>query len=70
MKAIRAVLSVLADLVLGDDWRITVGIVVTLAVTALLAHHGVPVWWLPPLAVLALLAGTVAAARRRPAADG
>lgn len=65
MKAVRAVLSVLADLVLGDDWRISVGIVLTLVVTALLAHHGVPAWWLPPLAVLALLAGTVLAARRR-----
>jgi len=65
VKALRAVLAVLADLVIGDDWRITAGIVLTLAATGLLAHQGVPVWWLPPLAVLALLTGTVLAARRR-----
>lgn len=69
MKAVRAVLAVLADLVIGDDWRVTVGIVVTLAVTAVLAHNDVPAWWLPPLAVLALLAGTVLAARRRVTTD-
>ncbi len=70
MKALRAVIAVLLDLVIGDDWRITAGIVVTLAVTALLAHQGVPVWWLPPLAVLALLTGTVLAARRKATASG
>lgn len=65
MNAIRAVGTVLADLLIGDDWRITLGIVLTLAATAGLAHVGVPVWWLPPLAVLALLVGTVYGARRR-----
>jgi len=65
VRAIRAVIAVLLDLIIGDDWRITAGIVLTLAVTALLAHQGVPVWWLPPLAVLALLTGTVLSARRR-----
>lgn len=69
MKAGRAVVAVLADLVIGDDWRITLGIVLTLAATGFLAHHGVSVWWLPPLAVLVLLAGTVYAARRRSAVD-
>ena len=55
----------LIDLFIGDDWRITSGIVLTLAVTGLLAHQGRPVWRLPPLAVLALLTGTVLAAWRR-----
>ncbi len=70
MKHLRGVIAVLIDLVIGDDWRITAGIVLTLAVTALLAHQGVPVWWLPPLAVLALLTGTVLAARRRATEGG
>lgn len=65
MKAVRAVVAVLLDLVIGDDWRITAGIVLTLAVTAVLAHQGIPVWWLPPLAVITLLTGTVLAARKR-----
>jgi len=70
VKHLRGVIAVLIDLVIGDDWRITAGIVLTLAVTALLAHQGVPVWWLPPLAVLALLTGTVLAARRRATEGG
>jgi len=65
VKALRAVLAVLCDLVIGDDWRITAGIIAVLGLTAVLAHHGLPAWWLPPLAVVALLAGTVWAARRR-----
>lgn len=69
MRAVRAVVAVLIDLVFGDDWRITAGIVATLAVTALLAHQGLVVWWLPPLAVIALLTGTVLAARRRAGAS-
>jgi hypothetical protein len=67
VKALRAVLEVLSDLVFGDDWRVTAGIIAILGLTALLAHHGVPAWWLPPVAVLALLAGTVWTARRRAA---
>jgi hypothetical protein len=65
VKALRAMLEVLSDLIIGDDWRITAGIIAVLGVTALLAHHGMPAWWLPPVGVLALLTGTVWAARRR-----
>ncbi|HEX3828770.1 MAG TPA: hypothetical protein VHV82_16015 [Sporichthyaceae bacterium] len=65
MRALRAVLEVLRDLLIGDDWRITVGIVAVLGLSSLLAHHGLPAWWLPPVAVVALLGGTVRAARPR-----
>ncbi len=44
------------DFVVGDDWRVAVGVVVALAGTAGLARAGVPAWWLLPLAALALLA--------------
>lgn len=70
MKALRAVFAVLLDLVVGDDWRLTAGIVLTLVVTGLLAHQGLPVWWLPPLAVIALLTATVLSARRRATTGG
>jgi hypothetical protein len=48
------------DFVVGEDWRIAAGVIVALAVTALLVHLGVPAWWMLPVAVLALLAGSLA----------
>jgi hypothetical protein len=44
-----------ADFLIGDDWTIALGVVVTVAVTALLVSAGVPAWWLPPTAVVVLL---------------
>jgi hypothetical protein len=43
-------LRFLWDFVVGDDWLVAAGVVAALAVTALL-----DVWWLMPLAVVALL---------------
>jgi hypothetical protein len=43
------------DFVVGDDWFVAVGIVVALALTALIATTSVPAWWLMPLAVAAVL---------------
>jgi hypothetical protein len=45
------------DFVVGDDWRIAVGVVITLGLTKILSQAGVPTWWFIPLAV-ALLAAT------------
>jgi hypothetical protein len=45
----------LYNFVIGDDWRVAVGIVVAGGATALIASEGVPAWWLPPLAVVVLL---------------
>jgi hypothetical protein len=42
--------------VVGDDWLVALGVVLTLALTALLATTAVAAWWLMPVAVLALLA--------------
>jgi hypothetical protein len=50
----RATLAVW-DFVVGDDWRTAAGVVLIFAATALLAAAGLPAWWLPPIAVLALL---------------
>jgi hypothetical protein len=52
------------DFVVGDDWRIAAGLVVTLAVTALLAHRHISVWWLPPAAITLLLGLSLRRARR------
>jgi hypothetical protein len=43
------------DFVVGDDWRIAVGVVASLGLSAALVSTGVPAWWLLPLAVALLL---------------
>jgi hypothetical protein len=43
------------DFVVGDDWRVAVGVVIALGVTAAVAATGTPAWWLLPLAVALLL---------------
>jgi phosphate/sulfate permease len=54
-RALRAFLSFWYDFIVGDDATIAVGVVVALAVTAILARSHVPAWWLLPVAVLVLL---------------
>ncbi len=43
------------DFVVGDDWSVAAGVVTALAITALLAHRGVTVWWLMPVAITLVL---------------
>jgi len=43
------------NFLVGDDWRVAVGILVAFGLTALLAATSVPAWWLLPLAVAFVL---------------
>jgi len=44
------------EFIVGDDWRIAMGVVAALGITALLARTTVlPVWWIVIVVVLALL---------------
>ncbi len=44
------------DFVVGDDWRVAVGVVVALALTyALSTATSIPGWWVLPVAVVILL---------------
>ena len=52
------------DFVVGDDWRIAVGLVAALGLTAILVSLSIAAWWLLPLAVIALLAESVLRAAR------
>jgi hypothetical protein len=52
------------DFVVGDDWRTAAGVVLVLALTAVIASTGLPAWWLSPVATLAILHRSL---RRRPA---
>jgi hypothetical protein len=47
------------DFIVGDDWRVASGLALALGLTSLLTHSDVNAWWLLPLAVGALLAGSV-----------
>ena len=42
--------------VVGDDWRIAVGVIIGLALTAFLAHGPhLQAWWLLPILVVTML---------------
>jgi hypothetical protein len=43
------------NFIVGDDWRVAVGIAIGLGLTALVATTSVPAWWLLPAAVATVL---------------
>jgi hypothetical protein len=55
MRRIRAFGRFWWDFVVGDDWRAALGVVVAIALTAVLVGAGVDAWWLMPIAVGAIL---------------
>ncbi len=55
MRRVRAFAQFLWDFVVGDDWRIAVGVVIALGLTAVVAATSVAAWWVLPVAVAALL---------------
>jgi hypothetical protein len=65
MRALRSFLEFWYDFIVGDDPIVAAGVLAALVLTALLAQMGLTAWWLMPVAVLALLAGSLARATRR-----
>ena len=55
----RTVIRFIWDFVVGDDWRLAVGVAMGLGVTALVATTSVAAWWILPVAVAALLGVSV-----------
>ncbi len=51
MKYIVGFFQFWYDFVVGDDWTIAAGVVIALALTALLARSNIAAWWLLPVAV-------------------
>jgi hypothetical protein len=64
MNKLRALALFLYDFVVGDDPLIAVVVVLALAVTALLVNAGVAGWWVTPVAVVAVLSGSLLRAAR------
>jgi len=57
LRALKSLGGFWYDFVIGDDWHVAAIVVVTLGLTALLAHAAhVSAWWLVPLAAFAALA--------------
>lgn len=63
-RGLRAFGAFWWDFIVGDDWRVAVGVVLALVVTGLLAHRGAPAWWVLPVAVLGILTASVLSAAR------
>lgn len=59
MSRVRGLLAFLWDFVVGDDWRIALGVIAGIALTALLAASSASAWWVLPAIVAALLAFSV-----------
>ena len=55
MRRLRAFGAFWYDFVVGDDWLIAVGVVISLALTYVLSRAAVPAWWLMPLSLVLLL---------------
>jgi hypothetical protein len=65
-RRVRAFGAFWYDFVIGDDWRIAVGVIAGLAVTALVTHAAhAPAWWILPLIVVALLTLSLWGSTRR-----
>ena len=59
MTHLRNFLRFWYDFIVGDDWVIAAGVVIALAVSALLAQRDVNAWWVMPAAVAVLLATSI-----------
>jgi len=59
MSRLHGLARFLWDFVIGDDWRIAAGVTLALGITAAVAGTSWSAWWILPLAVAVLLAGSV-----------
>jgi hypothetical protein len=64
MNAFRRFGTFWWDFIIGDDWRVAVGVVIALGITAAVAATGAPAWWLLPVAIAVLLYVSVRTAAR------
>ncbi len=64
MTRVAALLEGTWEFVVGDDWRTALGVVLALALTALIASAAIAAWWVMPAAVIGLLALSVRRAYR------
>ncbi len=63
MSVLRRAAFAVWDFVVGDDWRVAVGVVAAIGLTALVATSAVPAWWVLPVAVVGMLVDSLRRAR-------
>ena len=54
------------DFIIGDDWRLALGVTLSITLADAITHELVDAWWLLPLGVTALLGPSVNHATRPP----
>ncbi|HLW48142.1 MAG TPA: hypothetical protein VKW09_10300 [bacterium] len=59
MNYVASFLAFWKDLLIGDDWTIAAGVIVALALSALLVHAAIVPWLWLPLAVAAVLTASL-----------
>jgi len=64
LNALKRIALGIWDFVVGDDWRVALGVVVAIGVTALIATTTIVAWWVLPIAVIALLTDSIRRAAR------
>lgn len=61
----RAFAAFWYDFIIGDDWRVALGVALALAVIFVLSRTtGVPLWWVLPVVVAILLPVSIARVTR------
>lgn len=65
MTAVRGFARFWWEFIVGDDWITAAGVVVAIALTALLSHHGADAWFVMPVAIVGVLWLTLRRATRR-----
>jgi hypothetical protein len=64
MSRLESFLRFLWEFVVGDDWRIALGVIIALGVTALVTDTSVSAWWILPVGVTSVLGLSVWRASR------
>jgi hypothetical protein len=65
MRRLRGFAAFWYDFVVGDDWRVAVGVVAAFALTWAVSSASVPAWWIAPAGVAVLLPLSLWRATRR-----
>jgi hypothetical protein len=65
MNRARAFAEFWSSFLLGDDWRLTAGLILAICSTLLLGTAGLSAWWLLPAAVALLLTQSLRRATRK-----
>ena len=55
MRILPGIVRFVVDFVVGDDWRVAIGVAIAIGAAAGLVDGDVTAWWFLPLAVLAIL---------------